>query len=104
MFSPQTSLPPPQGFDIVPSLHTLLSRLLPNPLDPASQPALSPKDLVTEIAAIKIRVQKARAAVGALPDIERSTDEQEEEIRELEEKIQSLKRTRRIIAEAGRGA
>ena len=37
--------------------------------------------------AIRTRIQKARAAVKALPDVELTIEEQEEEIRELEDRI-----------------
>lgn len=53
--------------------------------------SLDPKELITEASAIKIRIQKARAAVDGLPDIDRTVDEQEGEIAELERRIERLK-------------
>jgi hypothetical protein len=89
---PKSPLPPAQTFDILPRLHVLLSRLLPpqstgyKDLTP-----LNPKDLETQAAEIKIHIQKAKAAVEQLPDVDRGIEEQEDEIRELERKVQSLK-------------
>ncbi|MCJ1375882.1 hypothetical protein MMC20_007120 [Loxospora ochrophaea] len=97
------ALPPPQTFDILPPLHALLGRLLPPPDSTSSAPALSPKDLATEAAAIKIKIQKARAAVQGLPDVERTIEEQQEEIRELEDKISGLKGALARIAGACHG-
>lgn len=53
--------------------------------------SLDPKLLITEASAVKIRVQKARAAVDGLSDVERSVEEQEREIEELEGKIERLR-------------
>jgi len=50
---------------------------------------LEPQHLATEASAIKIRLQKARAAVQALPDMGRTIEEQEVEIRELEERVRA---------------
>jgi hypothetical protein len=113
-------LPPPHIFDIVPPLHALLQRLLvPSPhggtgtqntatqtsptnaaamgtaLDDiailhSSEP-LEVQHLDAATDAIRIRVQKARAAVKALPDIERSVEEQEEEINELVVRIKKMR-------------
>ncbi|KAI9823304.1 MAG: hypothetical protein M1832_002528 [Thelocarpon impressellum] len=81
----QTSLPPVSTFDVLPALHTLLSRLLPSAT--STEPPLEPQHLATEASALKIRLQKARAAVERLPDIERLPAEQETEIRTLEERV-----------------
>ncbi|KAI5306068.1 hypothetical protein KEM56_002322 [Ascosphaera pollenicola] len=122
--------PPPQTFDILPSLHDLLSRLITtapsqpptvnvglpgadhllsvtsNPAAAAAAAAagprstvgsttgglnIDPKALQIESAAIKRRVQKAQAAVEALPDMHRSVEEQENEIVALEKRIAKLK-------------
>lgn len=98
------SLPPPQTFDIIPPLSRLLSRLLTNPLDPNVQPSLSPKDLATEVATIKLKIQKARTAVEGLPDIDRTIEEQEAEIRELKGRIRLLRSIRSEIVQAGHTA
>ncbi|PKX91963.1 RNA polymerase II mediator complex middle subunit MED9 [Aspergillus novofumigatus IBT 16806] len=51
---------------------------------------LTAKNLPTEASSIKIRIQKAHAVVGSLPDIGRSVAEQEKEIEELENRIARL--------------
>lgn len=107
-------LPPPSTFDILPPLHQLLSRLLaqsstiPGP-DGEAQPGsatisndpnvltyqdlqpLEIQHLAGEIGAIKTRVQKARAEVKKLPDVDRTVEEQGEEIEALEEKCRLLR-------------
>ncbi|TKA72845.1 hypothetical protein B0A49_05149 [Cryomyces minteri] len=97
------SLPLPETFDILPPLHQLLSRLLaanpPNLTDPSlaaypDQQHLDIQQLATEASSIKARIRKALAAVRALPDMERTVEEQEEEIEYLESKI---RRQTRII-------
>ena len=79
------ALPPASTFDILPLVHTLLSRLVP-PLE-STEPALEPQHLATEASALKIRLGKAKAAVAALPDVDRTTAEQEREMRRLEERV-----------------
>ncbi|KAK4988646.1 hypothetical protein LTR50_003829 [Elasticomyces elasticus] len=96
----------PQVFDILPPLHALLSRLEPSlstyPQDP-TQPtqSLAYKDIPTEVQTIKIKVRRALAALKALPDMERSLHEQDEEIAQLEEKITGQ---REVLARVGRRA
>lgn len=50
---------------------------------------------------IKLKIQRAKAAVSALSDVERTTEEQQEEIRELEGRIRNL---RGVLGELGRRA
>ncbi|KAL4980656.1 RNA polymerase II transcription mediator complex subunit 9-domain-containing protein [Aspergillus desertorum] len=64
-------------------------------------PPLDVKSLPTEVSSIKIRIQKAQAAVEGLPDVDRSVAEQEMEIRDLEDKIIRLKS---VIFDFGRRA
>jgi hypothetical protein len=64
-------------------------------------PPLDIKDLPTEASSIKIRIQKAQAVVECLPDVDRSVDEQETEINELEHRIARLKS---VIFDFGRRA
>jgi RNA polymerase II transcription mediator complex subunit 9 len=111
------ALPPPHLFDIVPPLHALLSRLLlPSPglLHPpgsestsadankphaaddqgASGSGSGPLDIQQLDSAandIRVRIQKARAAVQELPDIDLTTEEQEVEIAELEDRIARMR-------------
>lgn len=84
------TLPPPQTFDVLPALHQLLSRLLPD-LTYTTDSALEPKDLAPAAAVVKLHIQKAREAVRALPEVNRTCDDQREEIAELEERVKALK-------------
>lgn len=59
------------------------------------------KDLPTETNSIKIRIQKARVVVEALPDVHRTVAEQEEEIGELEDRVRRL---REVIDDFGKRA
>ncbi|OJD16679.1 hypothetical protein AJ78_03189 [Emergomyces pasteurianus Ep9510] len=68
-------------------------------IDTAAVAFLDPKLLLSEASAVKIRVQKAKAALEALPDMERTVAEQEEEIVGLEERIERLGG---VIVEFGR--
>lgn len=61
-------------------------------------PPLDVKDLPTATSSVRIRIQKARAVVEALPDVDRSVEEQQEEIAELEDRISRL---RSVIADFG---
>jgi hypothetical protein len=101
MSTPPSTLPPASTFDFLPPLHNLLSRLLADPSNPSKTP-LSPKDVATEAAAIKIKIQQARTVVEELPDIDRTIEEQEEEIREMEERIREQRAVLREVAEVGR--
>ena len=98
--SPST-LPKPQIIDIVPTLHALLSRLLSNPPNSTGTPSISLKELVTEAAAIKINVGKAKAAVETLPEVDRTIEVQEGDIRDLEEKLQQQRDVLRRVTNAG---
>jgi RNA polymerase II transcription mediator complex subunit 9 len=107
--SDQPPFPPPQTFDILPQIYDLVSRL-PSSLPPSTTSTtpqlpisdrLDPKDLPTAALPIKHKIQKARAAVSALPDVDRTIEEQEDEIRELEERIE---KSRGMVAELKRRA
>ncbi len=131
---PTTAALPPSTFDIIPPLHTLLTRLLlppatnashttqpqsgiaPAALSPApanspfvqsqitSTSYLFPKDLSIAASAVKIKIQKARVAVAGLPDVERTTEAQESEIGELEEEVEKLRGVLKELGESGRRA
>ncbi|OAG38793.1 hypothetical protein AYO21_06988 [Fonsecaea monophora] len=68
-------------------------------------PLLDLKDLPAQVYPLKQRLAKARAAVTALPDMDRTVAEQEDEIRRLERMIKGLKgrlaRLGEVAAEAG---
>ncbi|KAL8858395.1 MAG: hypothetical protein Q9178_005076 [Gyalolechia marmorata] len=85
------TLPPPSTFDIIPPLHTILSRLLLS--DPATSPAspsnnsnqdpLSPKDLAAAVSEVRARIARARSIIAEMRDSDRTVEEQREEIEEL---------------------
>jgi hypothetical protein len=121
--SKPTTLPPPSTFDILPPLHALLSRLLlpasqPSTQTPFSPPItsspaltnptnttpLAPKDLATASSIVKIKIQKARVAIRGLPDMERTIEEQELEIWELEKEVERVNGILVGIREAARRA
>jgi hypothetical protein len=93
----------PDSIDTLPVLSAILSRMQnfsPTLNNTAgSPPAASPsqiasgtsplvfKDIHTATDDLKHKLQKARLQVKGLPDVERSVVEQEEEIKELEERI-----------------
>lgn len=92
------TLPTPATFDILPPLHELLSRLVADdptasltaePSSPTYQnlEPLAMHQLAGEASSIRSRIRRARAAVEALPDVDRTIEEQEEEIRLLQERI-----------------
>ncbi|EWC44580.1 hypothetical protein DRE_06661 [Drechslerella stenobrocha 248] len=90
------TFPPPETFDFIPQTHDLLQRLLPaaeqSPGATANGLApLEPKDVDAEASRIRLKIQKARAIISEMPDIERTIDEQEEEIKALEAKIKKQK-------------
>lgn len=64
-------------------------------------PPLDVKDLPTATSSVRIRIQKARAVVEALPDVDRSVEEQQTEIAELEDRVARL---RAVISDFGNRA
>ncbi|KAH7369880.1 RNA polymerase II transcription mediator complex subunit 9-domain-containing protein [Rhexocercosporidium sp. MPI-PUGE-AT-0058] len=95
----------PDSIDTLPVLSQILARLqtpsnTSTTSTAGSPPAASPsqltsstgpltiKDIPAATDGIKHKLQKARVLVKELPDMERSVEEQEEEMRELEERIQ----------------
>ncbi|KAF8423863.1 RNA polymerase II transcription mediator complex subunit 9-domain-containing protein [Tirmania nivea] len=82
-------LPPPNTFDFLPPLHSLISKVYADDLPP--------QGLSDQANPIRIKLVKARQLVLDLPDMSRSIDEQKEQIRELEERIE---KQRRVIREA----
>lgn len=111
-------LPPPQTFDILPSLHELLARLEHHPdSDPSiptgaaykDAPPLEPKSLPTEVLAIKSKIRRALRELEKLPDMDCSVKDLEGEIEALKERE---RRQREVLAglarvvgelQAGRG-
>lgn len=94
------SLPPPSAFDVLPDLHKLLKRLLETPGQPqaatpssahvAADGPLDVQQIATATNEIRLKIQKARRAVLALPDMDRTCEDQQDEIEDLEARITGL--------------
>lgn len=94
-------LPPPSTFDILPELHEILSRLIstsaqppaptPTPGQPPADGPLEIQQVAAAATKVKLKLQAARKAVMALPDIDRTCEDQQEEIEYLETRIAKLK-------------
>ncbi|CZT18608.1 uncharacterized protein RCC_04452 [Ramularia collo-cygni] len=119
------SMPPAHTFDILPALHELLARVEQGPaatdlfptLDDSTSESdigshyppdtlvpLAPKDLPEEVLkSIKPRIRAAVRAVEALPDVDRTIEEQEEEIRMLEEKVRKQRGMLRDLGQLAEG-
>ena len=118
---PSSSISLPDGLsadavDTVPVLSAVLSRLqnistttsgagsppTPSPSQAASGTGpLTIKDIPTATDGLKHKLQRARAQVKELPDIERSAAEQEHEIRELEVRIARQRDVLETLRRAG---
>lgn len=103
--SAQVPLPPASTFDILPALHELFSRIDHSSNDPLATTSLltssdttnevaysdskplEPKDLPREAGEIKARIRKALRELEKLPDMDRTVEEQQEEIEMLEARI-----------------
>lgn len=94
-------LPAPSTFDVLPDLHRLLKRLLDTALQPAAAtptPSQSSVDgpleiqhVATAANEIRLKIQKARRSVVALPEVDRTCEDQEEEMDQLEARIAKMK-------------
>lgn len=89
-------LPPPTTFDILPDLHKLLKRLVDTASTPVSaqtgvDSSLEIQHVAIAAADIRLKIQRAQRAVMALPEIDRTCEDQEEEIEDLELRIARLK-------------
>jgi hypothetical protein len=67
----------------------------------ADSKTLSTKDLTAATDPLKHKIQRARAAVHTLPDITRTTAEQEAEIKEWQDKIDKQRRVLQQLKEFG---
>jgi hypothetical protein len=91
------ALPPPATFDVLPDLHKLLSRLIdtsgqapaqtPTHNGPSEDGPLEIQHLATAATGLKLKISRARRAVMALPDIDRTCEDQQDEIKYLEARI-----------------
>lgn len=100
--APAPGLPPPSTFDVLPDLHKLLKRLLEtSPTPTTSQPAadgpLEIQHVATAATDIKLKIQKAQRAVMSLPDIDRTIEDQQEEIEDLKARIAGLRASLREL-------
>ncbi|KAF6796519.1 hypothetical protein CSOJ01_13117 [Colletotrichum sojae] len=73
----------------------------PNPSGASPGAPLSLKDVPAQTDALKHKLQRARVQMRSLPDMDRTTAEQEEEIRELEERIRLQREVLDKLREAG---
>ncbi|KAI4111430.1 MAG: hypothetical protein LQ339_000629 [Xanthoria mediterranea] len=93
-----TTLPPPSTFDIIPPLHTTLSRLLlsdsaTSPTSPSSngnRGPLSPKDLAAAVSEVRARIARASSIIAGMQDSDRTIEDQKEEIRELKAVLEKI--------------
>lgn len=108
------ALPPPSTFDILPDLHRVLSRLIstsvqppgaaPTPGQPSVDGPLDIQQVTTAATEVKLKLQKARKAVMAMPDIDRSVEDQQDEIDFLEARIAKLKAALQDLGNPSKGA
>ncbi|ESZ96693.1 hypothetical protein SBOR_2952 [Sclerotinia borealis F-4128] len=104
------------SIDTIPVLCEILSRLQnfsPSNSSATSPPGATPsfnanstgplniKDIYTATDGIKHKLQKARASVKGLPDMHRSIEDQEEELRECEEKIRQQREVLNLLMKVG---
>jgi hypothetical protein len=92
---------------VLPDLHKLLKRLLetstqppaatPTPSQLSADGPLEIQNVATAANDIRLKIQKARRAVLALPDVDRTCEDQEEEIEDLEASIARLKASLREL-------
>lgn len=88
---PEVTTLPPNSFDFIPDLHALLLRVYNDELDV--------KDIHQEANRIRMKIQTARSLVAQLPEVDRTEEEQREEIRALEEKIAKQREVLKSAAE-----
>lgn len=72
-----------------------------NPADGPNTKPLSTKDLAAATDPLKHKILRARAAVHTLPDINRTIAEQEVEIKEWQDKIESQRKVLQKLKEFG---
>ncbi|KAF1973435.1 hypothetical protein BU23DRAFT_426709, partial [Bimuria novae-zelandiae CBS 107.79] len=103
------ALPPPSTFDIQPDLHRILSRLIstsaqppgaaPTPGQSSADGPLDIQQVTTAATEVKLKLQKARKTVMAMLDIDRSIEDQQDEIEFLETRIAKLKAALQELAD-----
>ena len=130
----EPSLPHPSSFDTLPQIHALLSRLVPlladhPPLNTTTTNTntstsistttststittgtispfhpLEPQHINSEATSIRVRLQRAQAAIQSLPDITRSVAEQRQELSEVEGRLKLSDGTLHAVRERARAA
>jgi hypothetical protein len=65
-------------------------------------PPLEPKDLPNEVIAIKSRIRRALRELEKLPDMDRSVEDQEAEIKKLEQKAGKQKEVLQKLGDVAR--
>jgi hypothetical protein len=100
--APAPGLPPPSTFDVLPDLHKLLKRLLetsptPTTAQPSADGPLEIQHVATAATDIKLKIQKAQRAVMSLPDVDRTVEDQQEEIEDLKARIAGLRASLREL-------
>ncbi|KAI9890065.1 MAG: hypothetical protein M1814_004464 [Vezdaea aestivalis] len=96
----------PQNLDIVPALYILLSRVAlhnaaNNPTAPVGD--LDPQALPTVATDLKLRLQKARAAVTEIADVGRTVEEQQVEIERLRQEVGRKEEVLKALRGVGAG-
>ncbi|RKF64828.1 putative microtubule-associated protein [Erysiphe neolycopersici] len=112
----------PNSIDTIPVLSSLLSRFQISPLTTsistpgiarsAASPSqllagtgpLTDKDITLATDVLRFQLEKARIQIGKFPDMHRSIDEQELEIKELENRILKQKETMLQLQKFGRAS
>lgn len=109
----QPSLPRAELFDVLPAMHEILARANKQQADTTAgdageadeqlygdMAALETRDLPTEVLTVKAKIRRAQKELEKLPDMSRSIEEQEDEIRELEKRIQGKRNALKQLGEA----
>ena len=100
--------PSPSLFSILPEIYLLISRIellqqatgTSVPTTPGGNSATTPitlQELPAAIQPVRTQIIKAKVAVQALPDVERTIEQQEDEIRLLEGRVGALKKRLREL-------
>jgi hypothetical protein len=105
-------LPPPSTFDFIPDLFKILNRLIPAATQPSAsgpnqasaEESLEIQQVAGATTEVKLKLQRARTAVLALPDIDRTCEDQQDEIEYREARIEKLKAALQQLGQPVRGA
>lgn len=117
----QAQLPRAETFDVLPALHEMLSRIdhqAPadvahtniagspavdnNAVSYADLPPLEPRDLPNEVLSIKAKIRRTLRELEKLPDMNRTIEQQEQEILDMERRIEQKQALISKLAQAAR--